>query len=489
MRMFFMMAISLYTSRVILKALGVEDFGIYNVVGGVVSMMGVINNAMSVSTQRYLTFELGRGDLVRLKQTFSMCVNIYMLLSIIFFVLAETIGLWFLNTRLVIPSERIVAANWVYQFTIFSTIISLLSNPYNAVIISHEKMGVYAYISILDAILKLAVVYALYIIPFDKLIIYGLCILLIHLTDRIIYGVYCQRKYAETKYHFYWEKPLFKQLLSYTGWNLFGALSGVAKGQGLNILLNLFFNPSVNAARGIAYQVNAQVSHFFTNFYTAVRPQITKYYAQGDLDSMLKLVFRSSKMSFYLILLISLPLIIEAPYIIQLWLEQQPEYVIPFMRLILVITAVDAMATPLMTTAHATGKIALYQFLVGTITMLNIPISYIFLKNGAGPLIVFEVSLIIATLNLFVRIWIVKRLINFPVWGYIKEVLLICVLVTIISSFLPLLVYHYTEGVFMHFLLVCLLSVASTIITVYYVGMNAKERTVILNAIKSKLHK
>ncbi|MCR4769924.1 MAG: lipopolysaccharide biosynthesis protein [Bacteroidaceae bacterium] len=489
MRMFFMMAISLYTSRVILKALGVEDFGIYNVVGGVVSMMGVINNAMSVSTQRYLTFELGRGDLVRLKQTFSMCVNIYMLLSVIFFVLAETIGLWFLNTRLVIPPDRLVAANWVYQFTIFSTIISLLSNPYNAVIISHEKMGVYAYISILDAVLKLAVVFAVFIVPFDKLIVYGFCILLIHLIDRIIYGVYCQRKYAETRYNFYWEKPLFKQLLSYTGWNLFGALSGVAKGQGLNILLNVFFNPSINAARGIAYQVNAQVSHFFTNFYTAVRPQITKYYAQGDLDNMLKLVFRSSKMSFYLILLISLPLIIEAPYVIQLWLEQQPEYVIPFMRLILVITAVDAMATPLMTTAHATGKIALYQFLVGTITMLNIPISYIFLKNGAGPLIVFEVSLIIATLNLFVRIWIVKRLINFPVWGYIKEVLLICVLVTIISSFLPLLVYHYTEDVFMHFLLVCLLSVASTIITVYYVGMNAKERTVILNAIKSKLHR
>ena len=482
-----MMAISLYTSRVILRVLGVEDFGIYNVVGGIVSMMGVINGAMSVSTQRYLTFELGRGDSLRLKQVFSVCVSIYMLLSLILFVLAETIGLWFLNTKLVIPPERLVAANWVYQFTILSTIISLLSNPYNAVIISHEKMGVYAYISILDVILKLAAVYALYVVPLDRLIVYGFFILLIHVIDRIIYGIYCQRRYAEAAYRFYWEKALFQKILSYTGWNLFGSAAALVKGQGLNILLNMFFNPSVNAARGIAYQVNSAVHQFFTNFYTAVRPQITKYYAQNDMENMFKLVFRSSKMSFFLILFISLPLIIEAPYVIQLWLGQMPEYVVPFMRLIIIITAVDAMANPLMTTAHATGNIALYQSVVGTMTILNIPISYVFLNLGFSPLVVFEVSLAISLINLFLRLWIVKRLVKFPVWEYIRKILLNCFLVTIVASILPLLLHHCIPSSFHIFVLVFVLTFVSTGGTIWLVGLTREERLFVSTQLKRKL--
>lgn len=489
LRMFFMMAISLYTSRLVLKALGVEDFGIYNVVGGVVSMMGVINGAMSVSTTRYLTFELGKGDYVRLKQTFSMCFTIYIMLAVLLFVLSETIGLWLLNTQLVIPADRITAANWVFQFTIISTIFSILTNPYNAVIISHEKMGVFAYISIIDALLKLAIVFLLFIIPVDKLQIYGFMMLSIHVVNFGLYWCYCHIKFHESRYKFYWEKGLFTNLLSYTGWNLFGALSGVAKGQGLNILLNMFFNPAVNAARGIAYQVNATVSQFFTNFYTAVRPQITKYYAQNDLDNMFKLVFRSSKLSFYLILLISLPLIIEAPTVIQLWLGQLPEYVVSFMRLIIVITAVDAMATPLMTTAHATGKIALYQSLVGTMTMLNIPISYVFLSLGWGPIVVFEISLLIAVINLFLRLWIVKRLVDFPVWNYIKQVFINCILVTMVASVLPLSFYHFSEDGFIRFVIVCLLSVICTVTAVYYVGLLPGERSFVVKTIKAKLHR
>ena len=232
MRMFLMMAISLYTSRVVLRVLGVEDFGIYNVVGGVVSMMGVINGAMSVSTQRFLTFEIGRGDAVRLKQVFSMCLTIYMLLAGLFVLLSETVGLWFLNTKLVIPPERIGAANWVFQFSIFSSVTSLLTNPFNAVIISREKMGVYAYISILDALLKLGIVFLLPIIPIDRLAVYGFLLMLLHVINCVIYIVYCNRNYSESRYSFYWESSLFKQLLSYLGWNLFGSTAGLVKGQG-----------------------------------------------------------------------------------------------------------------------------------------------------------------------------------------------------------------------------------------------------------------
>lgn len=489
-RMFIMMAISLYTSRVVLKILGVEDFGIYNVVGGIVSMMGVINGAMSVSTTRYLTFELGKGDMVRLKQTFRMCVNIYVLLALILLILSETVGLWFLNTQLVIPDDRMVAANWVFQFSILSTIFSLLTNPYNAVIISREKMNIYAYISLADAILKLAIVYLLLVVPLDRLIVYGFMLMFLHVLNTSIYFFYCNKKYQESRYAFYWETSLFKQLLSYTGWNLFGSASSLVKGQGLNILLNMFFNPSVNAARGIAYQVNTTVSHFFTNFYTAVRPQITKYYAQQDLDNMFKLVFRSSKMAFFLILLISLPLIIEAPYVIQLWLGQLPEFVVPFMRLVLVITAVDAMANPLMTTAHATGKIALYQFVVGTMTILNIPISYTLLYYGGDPLTVFYISLIIAILNLFIRLWIVKRLVDFPVWDYVRTVLLTSVLVCVISAVIPCVVYELLQDDnFVRFMIVCVLSVSSSLFAMYVVGLSAEERQIVMKYAKKIIKK
>ena len=486
-RMFFMMIVSLYTSRVILKTLGVVDFGIYNVVGGVVSMMGIVNGAMSVATQRYLTYEIGHGDQVRLKQVFCMCLNIYLLLAAIYLVLSETVGLWFLNTQLVIPSDRMFATNWVFQLSLFTSVVSLLTNPFNAIIISHEKMGVYAYISIFEALFKLAIAYAIVVIPYDKLVSYGFLHMFLQVAVCFGYIIYCNRNYDESRYKFYWEKPLFKSLLSYTGWNLFGAMAALAKGQGLNMLLNMFFSPAVNAARGIAYQVNSTVCQFFNNFYTAVRPQITKYYAQDDLTSMFNLVFRSSKLSFFLILVISLPIVVEAPFIIQLWLGQLPDYVVPFMRLIIILTAVDAMATPLMTTAHATGKIALYQFVVGTMTIMNIPVSYVFLKMGFGPVVVFQVSMCISVINLFLRLWIVKRLVNFPVRDYIVQIFMRCLLVTMVSSCLPVLIHHYTEEGLVAFIVVCATAVLSSVAAVLALGLNGSERMFVVRMVRTKL--
>lgn len=487
-RMLLIMAVTLYTSRVVLEVLGVEDFGIYNVVGGVVAMMGVLNGAMAVSTQRYLTFELGKGDDVRLKQTFSMCLTIYVLFAFILLFLAETIGLWFLNTQLNIPPERMIAAKYVYQFSILSAIITLLCNPYNAVIIAHEKMDVYAYASIIEAGLKLAAAYILLWIPYDRLIVYGLAIMITSIIVMSIYYFYCVRNFEECRYTFYWEKGLFIQLLSYSGWNMFGSVSALVKGQGLNVLLNMFFNPSVNASRGIAYQVNGAVTQFFSNFYTAVRPQITKYYAQNDMENMFKLVFRSSKFSFYLILLISLPIIIETPYIIKLWLGQLPEYVVIFIRLIIVITAVDAMATPLMTTAHATGRIKLYQSVVGTLTILNIPISYLFLKYGNySPVIVFVVSLCISIINLFVRLWIVWRLVQFPIKLYIQEIFFRSLLVSSLAPIIPIFVHSYVSISFFDFLLILLLCIVSSLLSIYILGLNRDERNILIQFVKKKV--
>lgn len=489
-RMFFIMAVTLFTSRVVLSTLGVVDFGIYNVVGGVVTMMGLLNGAMSVSTQRYLTFELGRKDAVRLKQVFSVCLTIFLLLSAIIILLAETIGLWFLNNKMVIPQNRMEAANWVYQFSILSAVTSLVTNPYNATIIAHERMNIYAYVGILEVVLKLGIVYILLVISADRLVSYGLLILFSQIVVTAIYIIYCLRHFVETQYKFYWERKLVTELVCYSGWNLFGSISGLVKGQGLNILLNMFFNPAVNAARGIAYQINSAITQFFTNFYTAVRPQITKYYASGEIDEMVKLVFRSSKFSFCLIMLISMPVILEAPYIVNLWLGQLPEYVVEFTRLIVVISAVDSMASPLMTTAHATGKIKLYQSSVGTVIMLNIPISYLLLKLGGSPMTVFYVSLCISVFCLFLRLWIVKRLVNFPVKKYINEVFAKCVLICIISVIVPLIAHIFLERTFMNVVIVCSLCVFSSVVTIYVIGLDDHEKELIHKVINKKiLHK
>lgn len=486
-RMFFIMAVTLFTSRVVLSTLGVIDFGIYNVVGGVVAMMGILNSAMSVSTQRYLTFELGRGDGIRLWQTFSVCFSIFMVLSIIIIVLAETVGLWFLNTQMTIPAERLSAANWVYQFSILTCIASLFVMPFNATIIAHERMSVYAYVGILEVLLRLVVVYLLLFVPFDRLAVYGGLLFASQVVVTLTYVLYCIGKFPETHYRFYWDKPLFKELLSYSGWNLFGSMSGLVKGHGLNILLNVFFSPAVNAARGIAYQINAAITQFFTNFYTAVRPQITKYYAQGNIEEMTKLVFRSSKMSFYLIMLLSMPIIIETPYIVKLWLGQLPEYVVSFTRLIVVISAIDSMAHPLMAAAHATGRIRLYQSTVGTMVMLNVPVSYLFLKKGFPPLTVFYVSIVISTICLFMRLWIVRRLMPFPVKDYVVQVFGSSLLVCAMAFVLPLVLHACVNVSLLSVVAVCLLSIASCVVSIYYVGFDTAERRFVGDILRSKL--
>ena len=365
----------------------------------------------------------------------------------------------------------------------------MIQIPYNASIISHEKMNAFAYIGIVEAVMKLTIAYTLFVSPIDKLSLYGGLTFLSSFAIFMTYRTYCLRKFNETRYSFMWDKTLTKQLISYSGWNLFGALSGVAKGQGLNILINIYFGPAVNAARGIAYQLNHAISMLFTNFYTAVRPQITKYYAQKNYNEMYNLVYRSSKLSFFLILVCSLPLIMEAPAIIQLWLGQLPDYVVIFVRIIVIISAVDAMSTPLMTSIHASGDIKLYQFTVGMIMILTLPISWIFLKLGFAPDAVFYISLTLSTISLFIRLAIASKKTGIPFWGFIKAVILPSVVVSIVALIPSYAVQRLIGEGILPTIVVCCMSVVSVLLSAYFIGMNKLERRAISRMFLKKMKK
>lgn len=486
LRMFLMTCISLYTSRIMLQALGVANLGIYNVVGGVVGLMGILNGAMVVSTQRYLSFGLGQHNLRKLAEVFTTCFTIYVLLCIVLLILAETLGLWIVNTKLIIEPERMYAANWVYQFSIFTCVTSLLVSPYNAAIIAHEKMSIYAYFSILNAILQLVIVYLIQILPWDVLISYGFLLMSITFINTAYSWFYCIRKFPECKIIRYFDKKKFKELLSYSGWNLFGSMSGVLRVQGVSILLNMFFTPAVNAAMAIAGQVNCKIEMFFTNFMVAVRPQIVKYYAQGDLDGMIRLVTRSSKFAFYLIFWIGMPIFLESPYIINLWLGQLPEYVVPFVRLMIVLSAVESMTQPIMTAAHATGKIKFYQVTVGSIMLLNLPIVYICLELGADPYSVIIVSIGLSVFCTFLRVWVLKRLMPFPAMKYFKNAYIKPIIVAVTASIIPVALHLFLDATFFNVILICLLCLICTFISIYVLGLTTGERTYITTIILSK---
>lgn len=355
-RMLFLMAVSLYTSRVVLNALGVEDFGIYNVVGGVVAMFSVLSGSLSAAISRFITYELGKGNQENLNKIFSSAVTIQLILSGIIILLAETIGMWFLNAKMNIPEVRMEAANWVFQFSILTFAINLISIPYNASIIAHEKMSAFAYISILEAVGKLTIAYLITIAPIDKLIFYAILMCVVALVVRFTYGNYCKRHFSECTYHFVWDKQLLKQMFGFAGWNFIGASSAVLRDQGGNVVINLFCGPAVNAARGIASQVNNAVNQFVVNFMTALNPQITKSYAAGNKEYMMTLIFQGARLSFYMLLLLSLPILVNTHYILVLWLKIVPEHAVFFVQLILIFALSESISQPLITAMLATGK-------------------------------------------------------------------------------------------------------------------------------------
>lgn len=486
-RMIFIMAIQLFTSRVVLNTLGIDDYGIYNVVGGVVAMFGFLNKAMTTSTQRYLTFELGKGDFDQLRRVFSTSICIHLLISVVVVLLAETVGLWFLLEKMIIPESRMNAAMWVYQLSVFTTVVAIMSFPYNAAIIAHEKMSAFAYISVAEVVLKLAVVYLLTLASVDKLVLYAILICLIQILIRVVYSMYCTRHFAETKCGFIKDKALFKEMFSFAGWNLWGHAASIMFSQGLNILLNLFFGPTVNAARAIAVQVESAIHQFSNNFQMALNPQITKTYAAGQIKEMHKLVFRSSKFTFCLLLVLCMPVMLEAPFILKIWLKTVPDYTHIFLRIILVTVIIDSSANSLMVSAAATGRIKKYQSVIGGILLTIVPISYLVLKLGATPWSVFVVHLIICCVAYATRLAIIRPMINLVISNYFKEVILRCILVAIVSSVLPIAIKMIADDFAGKSIVVIAVCITYSSVCCLFLGFDSHERNVVLSKIKDKL--
>lgn len=489
LRMLFMMGISLYTSRVILNTLGVEDYGIYNVVGGIVAMFGFINGSMSAATQRYITFSLGKGNKEQLQKVFSTTLQIHAIIAAILILLGEFVGLWFLYNKMQIPPERLNAAFWVLQCSIVDTAIMILSVPYNSDIVAHEKMSVFAYISILEAVLKLLIVFLLLIFSFDKLILYAILLLVVQIMIRFCYSFYCNRNFDETRYRQVWDKQLFKEMTGFASWNLFGNLAAALFGQGLNLLLNIFFGPLVNAARGIAVQVQMAVAQFSLNFQTAINPQITKNYATGNLKEMHKLIYRSTKFTFYVLLLIVFPLFMEAEFVLKIWLKNIPQWTVIFVKFSLFLVILDALVNPLMISASATGKIKFYQTVIGSILLSIVPISYIILKFGAPPYFVYIVQLIVYLIAFSVRLQILKGLIKISIANYIKYALFPCIKVFIGGTSLPLVAFMlwFSSNSFLNFVYFCIISFISILIFSYLLGMNINERKYVFDKFLKKI--
>ncbi len=470
------MGVSLYTSRVILNALGIEDYGIYNVVGGVVAMFGILSGSLSAAISRFITFELGKGDLDKLKRIFCTSVNIQVILIAIITILMETIGIWFLNNKMVIPEERLAAANWVFQFSVVTFALNLLSVPYNAVIIAHEKMSAFAYISIIDCTLKLIVAFIIAYNPFDKLVYYGLLIMIVGAINRSIYAIYCKRHFEEATYRMIFDKGLMKDMFGFAGWNFIGASSSILRDQGGNLLLNLFFGTTVNAARGVAMQVCGAVQSFVNSFMTAVNPQITKSYASGDWDYMMKLVFQSAKFSFFIMLFISLPIMITTPYLLGLWLIQVPDYTVNFIRLVLAFVMLESMAIPLITVMLATGKIRNYQIVVGGLQMMNFPITYLCYKMGATAESVFIVAIIISVVCEISRLVMLKKMVDLPMTDFLKNVYFRVLLVAGVSAVFPIFLKGYLQDNFTSFLILSSLSVICVALFSYTIGCTNHDK-------------
>ena len=486
-RMLLTMAVTLYTSRVVLQTLGIDDFGIYNVVAGFVTMLGFLHGAMSSATQRFLAFELGKPGDKDMRGIFSMSLNIHILIALFVLILGETIGLWFLKTHMTIPIDRMLAAEWVFHLALLSFMVTIVSVPYNALIIAHERMSVFAWVSIIDVMLKLLIVFMLSWFGMDKLILYAVLSLAVVFIIFMMYRNYCKSRFKESRFRLYWDKQLFNIMLSYTGWNLWGNIAAVMSGQGVNVLLNIFFGPSVNAARAIAMQVSGALNSFVQNVQIAINPQIVKSYAARDMAYMHQLVCYGAKYNFFILFFLSMPILINTDLVLSTWLGFIPEYASIFVRLIIINILIDSISSPLITSAQATGKIKLYQSVVGGILLLNLPFSYLLLKIGSEPHIVIYAGIVTSILALLARLIILRKLTFLPVMRYIKEVIgrgvLIVIAVAILYYLLLILLLDNISFLWESTIIsICVLC------SVAILGFSKIERDFIIDKFRSKMN-
>ena len=484
-RMLFMMFLGLFTSRIVLSSLGETDYAIYNVVGGVVAMFSIISGTLNAAVSRFITFEMGKGKDARLNKVYSTAVTIQIIIAAVVIILAEPAGLWFIDNKMTIDPVRIPAARWVLQFSLLSFVINLMSVPQMASITAHEKMSAYAYIGVLDGSLRFLAALVISRSASDRLVFYSLLMFLSVLAVRFSYGWYCRRNFEECRYRPVMDRKLLKEMFSFAGWNFIGVTSGVLRDHGGNILINVFAGLSVNTARAVALQLNGAVQGFVTNFMTAVNPQITKSYASGEHEYMISLVMKSARMSYYLLMLIVLPVFFNSAFLLEMWLKDVPEASDIFVKLFLVLSLSECLSNPLMTSALATGKIRNYQIIVGGLIMLNLPVSYLFLKAGAPAEVTVIVAIVISQICLWARLAVLRKLMSFPAGRFLRKVYLNILAVTASSILVILPLQPYMPEGVTGFVVNMLLCLSATSVAILLVGLDSKER----NDIVSYVHK
>ena len=490
LRMILVLVVSLYTTRVVLNALGVVDYGINNVVAGFVSMFAFLNTSMSNGIQRFYNFKLGKEGEEALTKVYNMALLIQGILAVVVVILLETVGLWYLETKMVIPIERMPTARWIYQFSVLSLALVIMQIPYSAAIMAHERMNYYAYISIIEVVLKLGFALWLPHVHYDKLFVYGCYSLGVHILIFLLYFIYSKHNFKSIKLRKHFHKDLFKDMLSFSGWNIFGTFAYMLKNQGLNVLLNAFFGPVVNAARGVSGMIGSAIQGFSANIVVSFRPQIVQSYANGNLTRVRRLLFSLSKISYIMLFMLSMPVILELPYILKLWLgDTIPDYTIPFTILMLVIMVLSSLNTPLSQVVHATGKMKNYQIGTSIVVCAILPIAWIALKLGGDPTTVYIVSLVMTVINQIVCMILLKKIFIYSILDYLKKVIWPCVIVTIIASILPMVIHLSMPSSFLRLVFVAVVGVVGTAISSYYMVMDQSEKAMIVEFIQKTLHK
>lgn len=488
-RMLLTMAISLYTSRVVLSILGASDYGLYNVVGGVVTMFSFLNSSLGAGTSRYISFELGKGDERRLSSIFNAALTSHIGISLIIFVLAETIGLWFVNTQMVFDADRTLAVNVVYQMSVLTAMISFAQVPFTADIIAHEQMTVYAYGSIGEVLLKLLMVIILqHLGGFDELIVYAIMLFVVQTCAAWFYRFYCVSHYPESKWRVIKDKSIYKEIISFSGWDILGNLTIVTQGQGINILLNIYFGPIVNAARAISFQVQGAFQQFTSGFMMAVNPQIIKSYARDEKQEMIGLINNSSLFAFYLLLLFMFPVLFKIETVLNLWLGEYPADTPIFTILVLGTIMVRALALSVVRGTHATGDIKSLNIYAGTLGLLPLPVAWICFKLGASSVSAFWIVFIWSFCANAVEIVILKTKLKdlFSIRKHILYVYLRCFLMTI-AVFFP--VYYFSTlfgDTFIQFCLFYGCCLISEGILVFLFGIPKDLKNRLLQIIKEK---
>lgn len=479
MKMIVSIAVNLYTIRVLWNVLGVDNYGIYSVVGGIVLMFAFLNYAMVATSQRFISYELGRGDIGQLTKTFNVSLKVHTLLALIILFLTESVGLWYLNVKMNIPPDRMYAANWVYQCSIITFLISVISVPCYACIVAHEHMKIYGYFGIIEVVLKLVIVLVVAILPWDRLISYASLVMIVAIIMGFMYAWYCVRNFQECRIVRFNDRRQIKEMFSFAGWSFVGNLGFAARDQGLNIVLNQFFNVAVNAAKGMATNVGNVIYGFSSNFTMAINPQITKRYAAGDHTSMISLMYNGCKISILLLAIVVIPVSVAAPDILAIWLINVAPYTIGFLRLTLLITLVDCVASPITTTLQATGRIMKFQIVISAIQLLTLPLSWVWLKMGGDPYVVMYVALMASTISVLARLMILHEHVDFSYRKFFSEVYLRTLPAILVYTVFAWMIYRYFSHTVVGIAIFSIVCVAFYIVSVYLISLNKSERNLV----------